>query len=84
MLGYITTVLQRFLYPVPAHPEFSPCPWTHPYYSVKIYLGPVCDTSAKLTSVDTLHLQEVLYTLIYDTGALDATLLTAISDLLTE
>jgi hypothetical protein len=84
MPGYITCAPQRISHTVSAQPELSPNPWERPNYGAKPRLAPIVNTSDPITPKEQLDVQKVLGTPLYCARAIDSTLLSAISALLTK
>lgn len=83
MPGYIAKALQRFNVAPPTKPEHAPHRHTEPQHGAAIQYTELDDDTVPLNPSDTKNLQEIIGTFFYYVRAVDNTMLTAFSTLVT-
>jgi hypothetical protein len=81
MSGYIKDALHKFQHPMPKRPQYAPHNWTVPAYDQHIQYAPHPDAIPPATSAEIARAQAIVGTLLYNTRALDPTLLVPLSAL---
>ncbi len=84
MPGYLDKAFLKFKHAAPIKKQNSPYPHANPQYGAKIQYAESQDESPLLNEQDTTHVQAVMGTLLYYARAVDSTILTALSSLITE
>jgi hypothetical protein len=84
MPGYLDKTFLKFKHIAPSKKQNSSHPHTIPQYGAKTQYAESQDESPLLNKEDTTHVQAVMGTLLYYAGAVDSTILTALSSLTTE
>jgi hypothetical protein len=84
MPGYLSKALLRFNHPQPKKKQNSPYPHAAPQYGAKIQYTPDVNDSPLLNKEETKYIQAVAGTLLYYGGAVDSTILPALSAIPTE
>jgi hypothetical protein len=81
MPGYIAAILHRVQHPTPARPQYAPYKMQPINYGAKVQFAAPAGTLAPLTESQKLKLQQVIGSLLYYAGAVDPTILIALSTL---
>ncbi len=84
MPSYIKKALKRFQHPPPIVPQYQPHQHVKKLYSKKIQLANPLDTSPPLNKAGKKFIQEVTGVFLYLAQAVDLTMLTALSSLLSK
>jgi hypothetical protein len=84
MPGYIENALYKFQHKKPARPQHAPYPARAPRYGSKVQLTPELDTSSALSPAGQNRTQQVVGSLLYYGRAIDPTIVTAISELVSQ
>jgi hypothetical protein len=81
MPRYIKDALHKFQHPLPKRPQYAPHNWMVPSYGHCIQYAPLPDAAPPATAAEITRAQEIVGTLLYNTRAVDPTLLVLLSAL---
>jgi hypothetical protein len=81
MPGYIKDALNKFQHPLPKRPQYAPYKWTVAAYGQRIQYAPLTGAAPPATTEEITRAQAVVGTLLYNSRAVDPTLLVPLSAL---
>jgi hypothetical protein len=79
--GCIKYALHKFQHPMPKLPQYAPNNWTVPAYGQIVQYAPLPDASPSETAQEVTCAQAIVDTLLYNSRAVDPTLLVTLSTL---